>query len=102
MCVWTVFIEVLGLTQRIPTPTQACTRETGVKTQITLKIEPVLDQKEDPSNKIKVSSNAHLSENESQLYIFEYNEAVKNDHQRQKSDDETRFPHPPSCPGLVM
>ena len=25
-----------------------------------------------------------------------------NDHQRQKADEETCFPHPPSCPGLVI
>ena len=57
----------------------------------------------DQSNTDQVPSNAHLSEEESQLYIFEDNEAVfKNDHQRQKSDDETCFPHPPSCSGPVI
>ena len=61
-------IEVLEITQRIPKPTDACTRETGVKTQITPKIEQVLDQNLDVSNVDQVPSNAHLSEKESQLY----------------------------------
>ena len=73
---WDLVIEVLGTTQRIPKPTQACTRETGVKTHITSKIERVLDQNVDLSNIGEVPSNAHISEEESQLYIFEDNEAV--------------------------
>ena len=73
---WDLVIEVLRTTQRIPKPTQACTRETGVKTQITPKIEQVLDQNVDLSNIDQVPSNAHLSEKESKLYIFEDNEAV--------------------------
>ena len=85
VCVWTVYlrltygvlvIEVLGMTQRIQKPTQACTRETGVKTQITPKIEQVLDQYVDLSNINQVLSNAHLYEKESQLYTFEDNKAV--------------------------
>ena len=74
---WDLVIEVLGMTQRIPKPTQACTQETGVKTQITPKIEQELDQNVDLSNIDQVPSTAHLSEKESQLYIFEDNEAVK-------------------------
>ena len=58
---WGLVIEVLGTTQRIPKPTQACTRETGVETQITPKIEHVLDQNVDLSNIDQVPSNAHLS-----------------------------------------
>ena len=51
---------------------------------------------------IKFLPNAHLSEKESQLYVSEDNETViKGGHQRQKSDDETHVPHPPSCSGLV-
>ena len=73
---WDLVIEVLGTTQRIPKPNQACTRETGVKTQSTPKIKQVLDQNVDLSNVDQVPSNAHLSEKESQLYIFEDNEAV--------------------------
>ena len=73
---WDLVIEVLGTTQRIPKPTQACTRETGVKTQITPKIKLVLDQKADLSNMVQVPSNPHLSEKESQLYFFEGKEAV--------------------------
>ena len=73
---WDLVIEVLGTTQRVPKPTQAYTRETGVKTQITQKIEQVLDQNVDLSNIDQVPSNAHLSEKESQLYIFEDNEAL--------------------------
>ena len=73
---WDLVIEVLRMTQRIPKTTQACTRETGVETQITPKIEQVLDQKVDLSNIDHVPSNAHLSEKESQLYILEDNEAV--------------------------
>ena len=55
---------------------EACTRETGVKTQITPKIEQLLDENVDLSNIDQVLSNAHLSEKESQLYIFEDNKAV--------------------------
>ena len=73
---WDLVIEVLGTTQRIPKPTQACTRETGVKTQSTPKIKHVLDQNVDPSNMDQVLSNAHLFEKESQLYTFEDNEAA--------------------------
>ena len=73
---WDLAIEVLGMTQRTSKPTQACTRETIVKTQITPKIEQVLDQNVDLSNIDEVLSNAYLSEKESQLYIFEDNEAV--------------------------
>ena len=73
---WDLVIEVLRTTQRIPKPTQACTRETGVLSQITPKIEHVLDQNVDLSNIDQVPSNAHLSEKESQLYIFEDNDAV--------------------------
>ena len=47
-----------------------------VKTQITPKIEEVLNQNVDLANIDQVPSNAHLSEKESQLYIFEDNEAV--------------------------
>ena len=41
---WDLVIEVLGTTQRVPKPTQACTRETGAALQSTPKIEQVLDQ----------------------------------------------------------
>ena len=56
--------------------TNPSTRETGVETQITPKIEQVLDQNVDLSNIDQVPSNAHLPKKESQLYIFEDNEAV--------------------------
>ena len=64
-------IEVLGMPHKIPKPTQACTRETGVEIQGTPKIKQVLDQNVDPSNIDQVPSNAHLSEKASQLCIFE-------------------------------
>ena len=73
---WELVFGVLGMNQRIPKPTQACTRETGVEIQSTHKIKQVLDQIVDLSNVDQVPSNAHLSEKESQLYIFEDNEAV--------------------------
>ena len=73
---WDLVIEVLRMTHGIPKPTQACTRETSVEIQSTHKIKQVLDQNVDLSNKDQVPSNAHLSEKESQLYIFEDNEAV--------------------------
>ena len=44
---WDMFIEVLRTTQRIPKPTQACTRVTGVETQITPQIKQVLDRNVD-------------------------------------------------------
>ena len=100
---WDLAIEVLGTNHGIPKPPQACTRETGVETQITPKIGQVLDQNVDLSNIDQVPSNAHLSEKESQLHIFGDNEAViKMVIKRQKSDDETRVPHPLSCSGLVV
>ena len=73
---WDLVIEVLGMNHRIPKPTQACTRETGVDIQSTHKIQHVLDQNVDLSNVDQVPSNAHLSEKESKLDIFEGNEAV--------------------------
>ena len=81
-------------------PIEACTRETGVKTQITPKIKQVLDQNVDLSNIDQVPSNAHLSEKESQLYILEDNEAViKMVIKRRSSTMRTCVPHPPSCSG---
>ena len=68
---WDLVIEVLRTTHGIPKPTQASTRETGAALQCTPKITQVLDQNVDPSNVDQV-----LSEKESQLYIFEDNEAV--------------------------
>ena len=85
VCVLTVHLRLTygiwslkcwGRPKEYQKPTQACTRETGVKTQITPKIEQVLDQNVDLSNIDQVPSNAHLSEKESKLYIFEDNEAV--------------------------
>ena len=67
---WDLVIEVLGMTQRIPNSTQARTRESGVKTQITTKIEQVLDQNVHLSNTDQVTSNAHFSEEESQVEHF--------------------------------
>ena len=51
-------------------------RKPGVEIQSTPKIKRVLDQNVDLSNMDQVPSNAHLSEKELQLYIFEDNEAV--------------------------
>ena len=59
---WDLVVELLGLNHRIPKPTQACTRETGVEIQSTHKIEQVLDQNVDLSNIDQVPTNAHLSE----------------------------------------
>ena len=69
-------IEVPRTTHGIPKPTQASTRETGAALQCTPNIKQVLDQNVDLSNVDQVPSNAHLSEKESQLYLFEGNEAV--------------------------
>ena len=57
-------------------PTKASTRETGVVPHSTPNIQQVSDQNVDLSNIYQVPSNAHLSEKEAQLYIFEDNEAV--------------------------
>ena len=73
---WDLVIEVLRTTHGIPKPTQANTRETGAALQSTPKTKQVLDQNVDLSNVDQVPSNAHLSEKESQLYIFEDNDAV--------------------------
>ena len=73
---WDLVIEVMGTTPRIPKHTQACTRGTGAKIQSTTKIRQVLDQKVDLLDTDQVPSNSHLSEKESQLYIFEDNEAL--------------------------
>ena len=73
---WDLVIEVLRTTQGIPKPNQVSTRETGLVPPSTPKIQQVLDQNVDLSNVDQVPSNAHLSEKESQLYIFEDNEAV--------------------------
>ena len=73
---WDLVIEALGMTHKIPKPPQACTQETSVEIQSTHKIKQVLDQNVDLTNVDQVPSSAHLSEKESQLYIFEDNEAV--------------------------
>ena len=69
-------IEVLTTTHGTPKPNQASTRETGAEIQRVPKMKHVLDQNVDLSNVDQVPSNAHLSEMESQLHIFEDNEAV--------------------------
>ena len=68
---WDLVIEVLGTNHRLPKPTQACMRETDAQIQSTPN-----DQNMDLSNVDQVPSDAHLSEKESQLYIFEDNEGV--------------------------
>ena len=68
---WDLVIEVLRTIHGIPKPTQACMREIDAKIQNTPK-----DHNVDLSNADQVPSNAHLSEKESLLYIFEDNEAV--------------------------
>ena len=67
---------MLRTTHGTPKPTQASTRETGAALQSTPKTKQVLDKNVDLSNVDQVPSNAHLSEKESQLYIFEDNDAV--------------------------
>ena len=62
---WDLVIEVLGTTQRIPKPTQACTRETGLEIRSTPNIKQVLNQNVDLSNMDQVPSNAHLRKNHS-------------------------------------
>ena len=69
-------VDLWGTTPRIPTRTRACTRETGAKNQSTPKIKQVSDQNVDLSHIVRLPSNVRLSEKESQLYIFEDNEAV--------------------------
>ena len=73
---WDLVIEVLRKTRGIPKPTQASTRETGAALQNTPKMKQMLDQNVDLSNVDPVLSNAHLSGKESQLFIFEDNDAV--------------------------
>ena len=85
LCVWTVYLRwIYGLwslkcserVNGISKPTQASTRETGVVPHSTPKIQQVLDQNVDLSNIDQVPSDAHLSGKESQLFIFDDNEAV--------------------------
>ena len=71
LVLWDLVIEVLGTTHKSPKSSQASTRETDAKIQNTPKNRNV-----DLSNVDQVPSNAHLSEKESQLNIFEDNEAV--------------------------
>ena len=97
LALWDLIIEVLRTTHGIPKPTQASTRETGVEIQSTPKIKQVLDQNVDPSKVDQVPSIAHLSEKESQLCIFEDNEAVIKMIIKGRSPTMTRVPHPPSC-----
>ena len=50
-----------------------------------------------------VPTNASSYHSGSQLYTHEDNVAViKNDHQKQKSNEETRVKDPQSCSGLVV
>ena len=76
---WDLVIEVLRTNQGIQKQTHASTRETGVVPQSTPKIKQVLEENVDLSNIDQVPANAHLSEKESQFYIFEDNEAVIKD-----------------------
>ena len=69
-------LDLWDLVTEVLRTTQASTRESGAALQNTPKITQVLDQNVDLSNVDQVPSNAHVSEKESQLYIFEDNEAV--------------------------
>ena len=44
-----------------------------------------------------VPSNVQSASREALLYVFEDNEAVINDYERQKSNNETCFPNSSSC-----
>ena len=100
---WDLVIEVLWTTHGRPKPTQASTRETGAEIQRTPKFQQVLDHNVYLSNVDQVPSNEHLSERESQLYIFEDKEAVIKMIIKGRSPTlRTRVPHPPSCSGLVV
>ena len=91
---WDLVIEVPRTTHGAAKLTQASTRETCAALQSTPTITQVLDQNVDLSNVDQVPLNAHLSQKESQLYIFRRQRSCdKDDHQRQKPDDETRVPH---------
>ena len=100
---WDLVIGVLGTTQRTPKPTQVCMRETDAEIQSTPKIKHVLDQNVDLSNVDQVPSNAHPSEKRiADVHFRRQRSCDKDDHQRQKPDEETRVPRPPSCSGLVI
>ena len=97
-----LMLEVLRTTQGTPKPTQASTQETGAVLQSTPKIKEVLDQNVNLSNVDQVPANAHLTEKESQLYIFEDNEAVIKIIIKGRSPKMRRVPHPPSCARLII
>ena len=49
-----------------------------------------------------VPSNVQSASQEALLYVFEDNSSDQDDHQRQKSDNETCFQNPQSCSRLVV
>ena len=68
---WDLVIEVLKTIHELPKPT-ICSREATASPKST----PKMTRHFDLSNVDQVSANAHLSEMESQLYIFEDNQAL--------------------------
>ena len=74
--VWDMVIEVLRTTQGVPKPSSTSFGETGSIPKNTPEVNHALTQNVDLSNVDHVSVNAHLFEKESQVYIFEDNEAV--------------------------
>ena len=85
VCVWTVYLRLtcgiwsLKYWERPKEHSNQPKHARGkpvLRPKITPKIEQVLDQNVDLSNIDQVPSKAHLSEKESQLYIFGDNEAV--------------------------
>ena len=72
---WDLVVEVFKTIHELPKST-TCSRETTASQKSTPKIGQMLSRYVDLSNVDQVSSNVHLSEKESQLYIFEDNEAV--------------------------
>ena len=70
------YFEVLRPTQGVPKPNPTISGKPQASPKSTHKINHVLTQNVDLSNVDQVLANAHLSEKESQLYIFEDKEAV--------------------------
>ena len=84
---WDLVIEILGTTTKLPKSIQACMRETDANIHNTPK-----DHNMDLSNVDQVHSNAHRSKKITVVHFRRQRSCDKDDHQRQKPDDETCIP----------
>ena len=95
------YVQQTTLQDKVDLPKEGCAGQEDhsiIKTKTKTPTEKSKREVEQLSNVDYVPTNTHSSRGESQLYIFEDNEAVvKMIIKRKKSNNETRVQNPQSC-----